>query len=164
MSDFNDANRDPLTQEHGAHPVGTGLGAAMGGVSAGAAAGAVGGPVGAVVGGVAGAVVGGLAGKAAAEAVKHVKEKYGAAAKIDKSQSFMVGDSAYKKASAHEPGDTKPDGTPGTHFSNSDRLFAENYGVKFIEPTDFFGWRKYGIDVFTDHKMVEEFLRTHKKP
>ena len=28
MSDFNDANRDPLTNEPGAHPVGTGVGAA----------------------------------------------------------------------------------------------------------------------------------------
>ncbi len=74
MSDFNDANRDPLTHEHGAHPVGTGLGAAMGGASAGAAAGAVGGPAGAVVGGVAGAVVGGLAGKAAAESVNPTAE------------------------------------------------------------------------------------------
>src|SRR5690606_6067987 len=60
MSDFNDANRDPLTNEPGAHPVGTGVGAAMGGAAAGAAAGAFGGPVGAAVGGVAGAVVGGL--------------------------------------------------------------------------------------------------------
>ena len=53
MSDFNDANRDPLTNEPGAHPVGTGLGAALGGAAAGAAAGAFGGPVGAAIGGVA---------------------------------------------------------------------------------------------------------------
>lgn len=74
MSDFNDANRDPLTNEPGSHPVGTGVGAAMGGAAAGAAAGAFGGPVGAAVGGVAGAVVGGLAGKAAAEAVNPTAE------------------------------------------------------------------------------------------
>lgn len=74
MSDFNDANRDPLTNEPGAHPIGTGVGAAMGGAAAGAAAGAFGGPVGAAVGGVAGAVVGGLAGKAAAEAVNPTAE------------------------------------------------------------------------------------------
>lgn len=74
MSDFNDANRDPLTNEPGAHPVGTGVGAAMGGAAAGAAAGAFGGPVGAAVGGVAGAVAGGLAGKAAAEAVNPTEE------------------------------------------------------------------------------------------
>lgn len=74
MSDFNDANRDPLTNEPGAHPVGTGVGAAMGGAAAGAAAGAFGGPVGAAVGGVAGAIAGGLAGKAAAEAVNPTAE------------------------------------------------------------------------------------------
>lgn len=74
MSDFNDANRDPLTNEPGAHPVGTGVGAMMGGAAAGAAAGAFGGPVGAAIGGVAGAVAGGLAGKAAAEAVNPTAE------------------------------------------------------------------------------------------
>ena len=73
MSDFKDANRDPLTNEPGAHPVGTGVGAA-GGAVAGAAAGSLGGPIGAAVGGVAGAVVGGLAGKAAAESVNPTAE------------------------------------------------------------------------------------------
>lgn len=74
MADFHDANRDPLTNEPGAHPVGTGVGAALGGAAAGAAAGAFGGPVGAAVGGVAGAVAGGLAGKAAGEAVNPTNE------------------------------------------------------------------------------------------
>ncbi len=69
----NDANRDPLTNEPGSHPVGTGVGAA-GGAVAGAAAGSFGGPIGAAVGGVAGAVVGGLAGKAAAESVNPTAE------------------------------------------------------------------------------------------
>ena len=73
MSDFKDANRDPLTNEPGAHPVGTGVGAA-GGAVAGAAAGAFGGPIGAAVGGIAGAIVGGLAGKAAAESVNPTAE------------------------------------------------------------------------------------------
>jgi bifunctional polynucleotide phosphatase/kinase len=45
---------------------------------------------------------------------------------IDKSNSLMVGDSLYK--------------TYG-HFSNSDRLFAENYGLSRVyDPADFFGW------------------------
>lgn len=74
MSNFNDANRDPLTNEPGAHPVGTGVGAAVGGAAAGAAAGAFGGPIGAAVGGVVGAVAGGLAGKAAAESVNPTAE------------------------------------------------------------------------------------------
>ena len=69
-----DLNRDPITDEPGAHPVGTGVGAA-GGAMAGAAAGTVGGPVGTLVGGVIGAVVGGLAGKAAAEAVNPTAEE-----------------------------------------------------------------------------------------
>lgn len=69
-----DLNRDPITDEPGAHPVGTGIGAA-GGAAAGAAAGAMGGPVGVAVGTVAGAVVGGLAGKAAAEAINPTAEE-----------------------------------------------------------------------------------------
>ena len=69
-----DLNRDPITDEPGAHPIGTGIGAA-GGAVAGAAAGAIGGPMGAAVGGVVGAVVGGLAGKAAGEAVNPTAEE-----------------------------------------------------------------------------------------
>jgi uncharacterized protein (TIGR02284 family) len=69
-----DMNRDPITDEPGAHPIGTGVGAA-GGAMAGAAAGSVAGPVGAAVGGVVGAVVGGLAGKAAGEAVNPTAEE-----------------------------------------------------------------------------------------
>jgi uncharacterized protein (TIGR02284 family) len=69
-----DLNRDPLTDEPGAHPVGTGVGA-TGGAVAGAAAGSIAGPVGAAVGGVVGAVVGGLAGKAAGEAVNPTAEE-----------------------------------------------------------------------------------------
>ena len=61
-------NRDPLTGEKGAHPVGVGLGAAGAG-AAGAAIGSVVGPVGTVVGAVVGAIAGGLMGKDVAEAV-----------------------------------------------------------------------------------------------
>lgn len=69
-----DLNRDPITEEPGAHPIGTAVGA-TGGAVAGAAAGSVAGPVGAAVGGVVGAVVGGLAGKAAGEAVNPTEEE-----------------------------------------------------------------------------------------
>ena len=69
-----DMNRDPITDEPGAHPVGTGIGA-TGGAVAGAAAGSIGGPIGVAVGGVIGAVVGGLAGKAAGEAVNPTAEE-----------------------------------------------------------------------------------------
>ena len=74
MSEEQNANRDPLTNEPGMHPVGTGVGAVLGGGAAGAAAGALGGPIGAVVGGVVGAVAGGLAGKATAEMVNPTVE------------------------------------------------------------------------------------------
>jgi|SRR5687768_18210587 hypothetical protein len=69
-----DANRDPITGEPGAHPVGTGIGAAAGGMAAGAAVGSVAGPVGTAAGAAVGAVVGGLAGKAAAEAIDPTAE------------------------------------------------------------------------------------------
>ncbi|MEO0457234.1 MAG: hypothetical protein AAF152_11740 [Cyanobacteria bacterium P01_A01_bin.114] len=64
-----DANPDPITGEHGAHPVGTGVGAAGVGAAATVVGGAVGGPVGAVVGAVVGSVAGGLAGKGVAEKI-----------------------------------------------------------------------------------------------
>ena len=69
-----DLNRDPITEEPGAHPVGTAVGG-VGGAMAGAAAGSIAGPVGAAVGGVVGAVVGGFAGKAASEAVNPTAEE-----------------------------------------------------------------------------------------
>jgi hypothetical protein len=69
-----DRNPDPITDEPGSHPVGTGVGAAAGGLAAGAALGAVGGPIGAAVGTVAGAVAGGYGGKAAAEAIDPTAE------------------------------------------------------------------------------------------
>ena len=69
-----DLNRDPISEEPGAHPVGTGLGA-TGGAITGAAVGSIGGPIGAALGGIVGAVAGGLAGKAAAEAVNPTAEE-----------------------------------------------------------------------------------------
>lgn len=68
------ANRDPITDEPGAHPVGTGMGAALGGAAAGAAAGTVAGPVGTLIGAAAGAIVGGLAGKGVAESINPTVE------------------------------------------------------------------------------------------
>jgi len=73
MINEHDDNRDPISGEPGAHPVGTGVGAAAGGAT-GAAVGIVGGPIGVAVGTVVGAVVGGLAGKAAGEAVNPTAE------------------------------------------------------------------------------------------
>jgi uncharacterized protein (TIGR02284 family) len=69
-----DLHRDPITDEPGAHPVGTAVGG-VGGALAGAAGGSIAGPAGAAVGGVVGAVVGGLAGKAASEAINPTAEE-----------------------------------------------------------------------------------------
>lgn len=75
MNDPDDKlNRDPISGEPGAHPVGTGIGAAGGAVT-GAAAGSIGGPIGAAAGAVIGAVIGGLAGKGAAEAINPTDEE-----------------------------------------------------------------------------------------
>ena len=67
-------NLDPITDEPGSHPVGTGLGAALGGAAAGAAAGTVAGPVGTFVGAAVGAIVGGLSGKGIAEMIDPTAE------------------------------------------------------------------------------------------
>jgi D-glycero-D-manno-heptose 1,7-bisphosphate phosphatase len=68
---------------------------------------------------------------------------------FDRAKSFMVGDSGYKKG-VDGP---HPDGRPADDFSNSDRLFAENLGVAFHEPTDYFGWRDF--DVFNIASQAE---------
>jgi uncharacterized protein (TIGR02284 family) len=96
-----DMNRDPLTSEPGAHPIGTAVGS-TGGAVAGAAAGILGGPVGMAVGGVVGAVVGGLAGKAAAEAVNptaeesHWRENYTKEPYYERGRSFDDYGPAYR--------------------------------------------------------------------
>jgi hypothetical protein len=75
-SDERDENRDPITNEPGAHPVGAGVGAAVGGAAAGAAAGMAAGPVGTIAGAVIGGVAGGLAGKAVAEQIDPTEEEH----------------------------------------------------------------------------------------
>lgn len=65
-----DANRDPLSGEPGAHPIGVGVGAAAGGMAVGAAVGVVAGPVGMAVGAALGAIAGGFIGKSAGELVE----------------------------------------------------------------------------------------------
>lgn len=70
----NPANRDPITDAPGAHPVGVGVGSAGAGAAGAAIGGVIGGPIGAVVGAAIGAVTGGLGGKAAAESVNPTVE------------------------------------------------------------------------------------------
>jgi DNA 3'-phosphatase len=81
-----------------------------------------------------------------------LKDRFGKDAAIDKKASFMVGDAAYTKD------DTTPAGKPGTHFSNTDRLLAVNYGIPFQEASVFFGWRNFGIDVFFTEAEVNNFI------
>ena len=68
-------NLDPISDEPGAHPVGTGIGAALGGAAAGAVAGTVVGPIGTFVGAAVGAIVGGLSGKGIAEMIDPTAEE-----------------------------------------------------------------------------------------
>jgi phage tail tape-measure protein len=72
--EVHDANRDPVTGEPGAHPVGTGVGAASGGTVGAVIGGAVGGPLGAMVGAAVGGIAGGLAGKGISESVNPTEE------------------------------------------------------------------------------------------
>lgn len=70
---------------------------------------------------------------------------------FDRSLSTMTGDSGYKE---HVDG-PHPDGRPADDFSNSDRLFAENVGIPFAEPTDAFGWRAFGVfNVLGERELV----------
>ncbi|HAZ46093.1 MAG TPA: hypothetical protein DDW76_12125 [Cyanobacteria bacterium UBA11369] len=74
MNNEPDANRDPISGETGAHPVGTGIGAAGAGAVGAAIGGAIGGPVGAAIGIAVGAFAGGLAGKSVAETIDPTEE------------------------------------------------------------------------------------------
>lgn len=71
---------------------------------------------------------------------------------IDRQRSVMVGDAGWQQGRkalparngrpAREaiPADPRPDGTPGFSHSNSDRLAAERFGIRFIEAAEFFRW------------------------
>jgi DNA 3'-phosphatase len=86
-------------------------------------------------------------------------ESLGKSGSINKAKSFMVGDASYKRAINGEPGETRPDGRLGFNVSNSDRLFAENFGIKFYEPQDFFGWKKYGVELIESKEHLQELKR-----
>lgn len=76
-----------------------------------------------------------------------LKKRFGPEARIDLKNSMMVGDAAYMET------DIRPDGRKGFDFSNFDRGFANNLGVKHIEPNHFFGWQKFGVERI--HKLPE---------
>jgi uncharacterized protein YcfJ len=95
-------NRDPISGEKGAHPVGTGVGAIAAGAAAGAAGGMIAGPAGAAVGAVIGAVTGGLAGKSVAEdinptaEVTYWKSNYTSLNYVDSKHTFETYEPAYR--------------------------------------------------------------------
>jgi hypothetical protein len=114
-----DANRDPITDAPGAHPVGVGVGAA-GGAAGGAAIGSVAGPVGTAVGAVVGGVAGGLAGKGVAEAINptveeaYWRENYASRPYVVKGEAYDVYAPAYRYGwESYVPGrsfeDVEPD-------------------------------------------------------
>jgi hypothetical protein len=105
MSDKNPSNKDPITGEPGAHPVGTGAGAAAGAM-AGAAVGSMAGPIGTVVGGAVGAVAGGLGGKRAAEGVNPTAEDSYWRENYDKHPSYKKGYTYDDYAPAYRTGYT----------------------------------------------------------
>jgi len=83
-----DYNIDPISGEHGAHPIGVGMGAS-GGAIAGAVIGTTAGPVGTVVGAAVGGVIGGLAGKGVGELINPTAE--------DEYWSIVHGEQAYAR-------------------------------------------------------------------
>ena len=89
----------------------------------------------------------------------YLKEKFNIAG-IDRKNSLMVGDGAWLKAHKDRPAEMRPDGRPGFNHSNADRLFAENFGVSFIEAADFFKWRLlHNIDAIDFIYDLKEFLK-----
>ena len=83
---------------------------------------------------------------------KTLTSAFGDEAVLDKGASFMCGDSAYK------PEDTRPDGSPGVSFSNSDRKLAENAGLRFEQPQHTFGWALYGEEGFENFAARSAFV------
>lgn len=100
--DHNNPNRDPISGELGAHPLGTGVGAVGAGTVATVAGGVVGGPIGAVVGAVIGSIVGGLAGKDVAEQINptlediYWRENYSSSPYFEKGTTYADYQTAYR--------------------------------------------------------------------
>ena len=101
-NDQNNPNRDPISGELGAHPLGAGVGAAGTGTLATVVGGVVAGPVGAVVGAVIGSVVGGLAGKDVAEQLNPTledvfwRENYRSAPYFEQGTTYADYQTAYR--------------------------------------------------------------------
>jgi DNA 3'-phosphatase len=75
-----------------------------------------------------------------------LKDKFGDSVTIDREKSFLIGDSL---------------GKPGRDFSDSDLKAAENFGIKAIDPADFFQWKKYGKERFNSKKEIDDFFEAN---
>ena len=118
-SDKDSANRDPITGEPGAHPVGTGVGAAVGGAATGAA-----------VGTVAGAVVGGLAGKAAAEKIDPTVESAYWRDNYTSRPYVKAGESFNDYGPAYEYGVSSSASYDGRDFDDVEADLSRDWGNK----------------------------------
>ena len=96
-----DANRDPMSGEPGAHPVGVAAGSA-GGAAIGAAVGSIAGPVGTALGATIGGIAGAAAGKDLAERIDptvedaYWRENYAARAYVEQGSSYDAYRPAYR--------------------------------------------------------------------
>lgn len=120
-------NRDPVTGEHGSHPVGTGIGTAGGAVAGGAIGAAIAGPVGSVAGAIIGGVAGAYSGRGVAEAVNPtVEEQYWR--ENHPKQSYASGENSYDKfAPAYRAGYEAVAKYPGKHFDEIEDEVALDY-------------------------------------
>lgn len=115
-------NRDPITGETGAHPIGTGVGAAAAG-TIGTAVGAIAGPIGGAIGAVIGGVIGGLLGKSTAEA-------------FDPTVEDTYWRSAYSSRPYYAAGDAYEDYEPAykTGYEGYNRYSRDNRRYEEVEP------------------------------
>ncbi len=59
----------------------------------------------------------------------------------------------------HKEGDVRPRWRTGWDISNSDRLAAKKFGIRFIDPAVRFGWLKNGAQRFEKKEEVDEYFR-----
>ena len=122
-----DANRDPITDAPGSHPIGTGLGAAAGGMAAGAAIGTVVGPIGTLIGAAAGAVLGGLTGSAVGEAVNPTEEDAYWASYYGSAPYYQTGYTYDDYSPAYRVGYTARNTYAGKTFNEIERELEADY-------------------------------------
>jgi DNA 3'-phosphatase len=92
--------------------------------------------------------------------VDALTSRFGSGYTVDWDHSFMIGDAAYEGPKRHKGPILFPEpGTRAPNFSSSDKKFAEGLGISFTEATDYFGWRRYGVDFFANSDEVDAFRR-----